>query len=241
MDTLTVVQARMGSQRLPGKSMVEVYPGLSLLEMVLLRVKRSRLSALTVLATSRREDCDPLEHLAARLDVPTVRGDESDVLSRFCRAVSTYRPASIVRVCADNPLVSPEETDKLIDYFHRTPRLDYASNNRPESGLPDGLGCEIVRPEILLRLEEEHLEPESREHVTRAIVSNPERYETAILECDPELRFPQCRLDIDTPDDLERMRAFMKGLPAERAPYWSCREIVRRAKTFESRERTAAP
>jgi|TARA_Y100000031_G_scaffold154673_1_gene203122 spore coat polysaccharide biosynthesis protein SpsF len=114
-----VIQARMGSSRLPGKSFSKIYKGLSLLEMVILRVMKSKILDMIILATSKESNCDPLVELADRLGIFTVRGSEIDVLSRFVEAIQQYNPDVIVRVCADNPLTDPGEIGKLVDFFQK--------------------------------------------------------------------------------------------------------------------------
>jgi|TARA_B100001971_G_scaffold197898_1_gene207043 spore coat polysaccharide biosynthesis protein SpsF len=111
-----VIQARMGSSRLPGKSFSKIYKGLSLLEMVILRVMKAKILDMTILTTSKESNCDPLVELADRLGIFTVRGSEIDVLSRFVEAIQQYNPDVIVRVCADNPLTDSGEIGKLVDF-----------------------------------------------------------------------------------------------------------------------------
>ena len=93
MNTVAgVIQARMGSNRLPGKSMAKVYEQFSLLEMVILRVMKAKKLDMIILATSENNNCDPLVEVADRLGILTVRGSEVDVLSRFVNAIQIYKP-----------------------------------------------------------------------------------------------------------------------------------------------------
>ena len=220
-----IVQARMGSTRLPGKSLAKVYKNYSLLELVLRRVKSSKKSDLTILATSLDENCDELEVLAEKIGIITIRGSEEDVLGRFDKAIDIYKPESVVRICADNPLVSPEEIDRLIFFFQHGD-FDYAANNTIECGLPDGLGCEIVKSEILKRISRIVEKQYYREHVTTYITSHQNKYNIGWLMTSENNCYPETKLDIDTFEDLERMRRFCKELPLNRVPFWTTAEIV---------------
>jgi spore coat polysaccharide biosynthesis protein SpsF len=224
-----VVQARMGSTRLPGKSLEKVYKNYSLFELVLLRTKAAKKLDMIILGTSDHKNCDPLEQMAKGLGVYTVRGSETDVLSRFVEAIEHFKPTFVVRVCADNPLISPEEIDRLIVYF-KSNDLDYATNNTIECGLPDGLGCEIVKAEILTEISRKTYVNYHREHVTSYITSHEDRYAIGRLLAPDHLSFPEARLDVDTKEDLKKMRTFCAGLPKESAPFWSTFEIIEHAK-----------
>ncbi|RJQ28968.1 hypothetical protein C4565_02875 [Candidatus Parcubacteria bacterium] len=225
-----VVQARMGSTRLPGKSLMPIWKDKTLLEMVLRRVLAAHKPEITVLATSDRNDCDPLEHLAAHLGADVVRGDEKDVLSRFVQAIQRHHFDSVIRICADNPLVDPGELDRLADFFE-SGGYDYAASTTPDCGLPDGLGAEMVRAELL----SDHLpsaNPHSREHVTTFIMEAPEHFFVDTYLAPRELWLPGIRLDIDTHDDLIRMRKFLSSLPDDKGPLWDAALIVESAKQF---------
>jgi len=223
-DIIAVVQARMGSTRLPGKSLMKIAAGFSLLELTLLRTMGAERVAKTVLATSAAADCDRLAETAKRLGVEVVRGDENDVLSRFILAIARFKPKAVVRVCADNPFVAPTEIDGLAEFFLEN-KLDYAENNSRESGFPDGLGAEIARAETLIEIEP-LASKRQREHVTQYILDNPAEFTVATLPAPTALRHPNLKLDIDTRDDLKRIRSIASKLPPGNAPLWTPEEIV---------------
>ncbi|MEE9118164.1 MAG: glycosyltransferase family protein, partial [Calditrichia bacterium] len=232
MSTIAgVIQARMGSSRLPGKSLSKIYNGLSLLEMVILRVMKARKLDMIILATSKENNCDPLVELADRMGIFTVRGSEMDVLSRFVDAIQIYKPDVVVRICADNPFIDPGEIDKLVNFFQKN-QFDYAVNNIPECGLPDGLGCEIVRADVLLRVAEKTHDNHYREHVTNYITNHREDFTIGWLHAERNLWYPDLKLDIDCVEDLEKMRAFCVALPDITAPYWTANEIIDYARSI---------
>ena len=115
--TIGIVQARMGSTRFPGKSLTSLWGPMALLELVLTRVNRARSLDLVVLATSDQPGDDALAPVAEALGVPVFRGDEQDVLRRFCGAVERYPAEAVVRICGDNPLVDPAEVDRLVGFL----------------------------------------------------------------------------------------------------------------------------
>ena len=99
------------------------------------------------------------------LGATVFRGSESDVLSRFTMAARQFKADIVVRICADNPLVSPDCIDQLIRFFE-CQKLDYAYNHIPKNNLfPDGFGAEIVNFGLLERLENIVTNPVEREHI----------------------------------------------------------------------------
>ncbi len=127
--------------------------GEPLLHWVLSRVKKAKQVSSTMLATSDRAIDDPLVELAKKLNVPVFRGSETDVLGRFLEAANISKADHVVRVCGDNPLVAPEEIDRLVDFFEKALQAGnniidrlYAFNfaSKMGNGYPDGFGAEIL-------------------------------------------------------------------------------------------------
>ena len=104
--------------------------GHPLLFWVLSRVKKAKLTTSTLLATSDMEKDDPLAELAQQLNVPVFRGSETDVLGRFVAAAIMAKADHVVRVCGDNPLIAPEEIDRLVEFFEKTSREDQKSDQQ---------------------------------------------------------------------------------------------------------------
>ena len=143
MKVPVILQARMGSSRLPGKSLREI-EGKPLLQWVIERLRLS-LSGEVILATTRKGEDDPLASLAERLGVPVFRGSESDVLSRYYRVSLLYPAPYDVRATGDNPLVDPGSIDRLLKVIEGG-GIDYAL----EKGLPYGGATEIFTRQALL-------------------------------------------------------------------------------------------
>ena len=142
-----VIQARLGSKRLPKKVLAKIN-GLSLLEILVRRVKKSNLINNIILATTENKIDNELSIKAKELDLLVVRGSENDVLSRFCLATEVSDAEYFVRVTADCPFLDHQLISDLVNKFNSS-EFDYVSNCYPPS-LPDGFDLEIFTKEALL-------------------------------------------------------------------------------------------
>lgn len=223
--TVAIVQARMGSSRLPGKSMME-FGGRPLVELVLGRTDLSDLLDAVVLATSRAEENDVLCNHAASMGIPVVRGDEEDVLRRVSKAASIHGADTVVRICADNPLVSPREVDRIVAYHHRT-GASYSFNHVPAMGnsYPDGLGAEVLDRSLLDQLETETTAGCHREHVTSYVWDDPEAFDIETVKAPSDIAYPDVKLDLDTPEDKARLEELFSHAPPDPLR-WSAPDIV---------------
>lgn len=225
MQTIIILQARMGSHRLPGKSLMPVWKDMSLLELVLARITHARLPERVVLATSKQSQDDSLVEIARRYKVDVVRGSENDVLGRFIQGLDAYPAEAIVRACADNPFLDPMMIDNLISFFWNQQPCDYAMNLGPMTGFPDGVGVEMVSADALRRVDRETKDPMHREHVLTYIHDNP-AFISKWLYADESYKRPHYRLDIDYPEDMTFVREFIKKLPQDKGPLWSTKDII---------------
>jgi len=224
MNTVAIVQARMGSSRLPGKSLLPLWRDMSLLELVLRRVRAARQIDLVMLATTDRAADDPLQQIAERLGLAVTRGSETDVLARFSLAIAQHPCESVVRVCADNPFVDPGELDRLVEHFELT-GCDYAANTTEASGIPDGAGAEILRSAVLETAATLATDPYEREHVTPYVTRRPDEFRIEQVP-PPEPAWPYLKLDVDTKADYRPLRALVERLPEAGAPLWPLDAIV---------------
>ena len=224
LETVAIVQARMGSTRFPGKSMALLY-GRPLLAFLLERLKGAHQLSSIIVATTLDPKDDLIADQAKRMDVPCVRGPEEDVLGRFLLTSSQHPSHFVVRVCADNPLTDPVEVDNLVQ-FVRGGEYDYAYNNRVACGLPDGVGAEAVPREMLTYLDKIASTPKYREHVLLYLYEHSAEFRVGYPETPGRLRRPEFRLDVDYPDDLEFLSSLCDHLPREKAPLWSTAEVI---------------
>ena len=163
MKILGVIQARVGSIRLPQKVLM-LLEGLSILEHVINRVRKSHLLNDLVVATTTRPDDDQIVCLCESIDAKVFRGSEDDVLNRFYKVSLVYNPNHVVRITADCPLISPEIIDKAIG-LHISNGNDYTSNTINPT-YPDGLDVEVFTAEALHEADKHAMLKSDREHVT---------------------------------------------------------------------------
>lgn len=213
-----IIQARMGSSRLPGKMMMDL-SGYPVLQWVIERCKRASLLDEIVLATTANPEDDCLIALSQSLGIHTFRGSEQDVLDRFIKAAKAFDANIVVRICADNPLVAPEEIDRLIEFYLRE-SSDYAFNHVPrlQNNYPDGLGAEMMPTEILETIKKLTKDKKYREHVTLYLWENSESFNIRTPSCPEPYNHPEVKLDIDTLEDLSLMRKICENLSFESIP-----------------------
>lgn len=208
-----VLQARMGSLRLPGKSMLDL-AGAPLVGRILERVKRCRHVDEIVLATADTPDNDPLETLGRAYGITVFRGSESDLLDRYYRAAKMVGADVVLRLPADNCCPEPAEIDRIAIY-HMNAGNDYSSNLAEVlgNGYPDGIGCEAYSFPIIEALWRDCADPWLREHVNLSFydyaagqATNPDRYRIGTVECPTEFRRPDIILDVNTREEYEYMQ-----------------------------------
>lgn len=200
-STIAIVQARMGSTRLPGKVLADLC-GAPLLQRQLERVRRATSLDRVVVATSTDETDLPIAELCESLDVPCFRGDLNDVLARFLGAISEFNPEVVVRITADCPLISPSVIDSIVHSFFESD-CDYLSNTLDPT-FPDGVDVEVVRVRALRALARLDTDIHEREHVTLGIYRRPEQFVVRNFTGDPDLS--NLRWTVDSPEDLEFVR-----------------------------------
>ncbi|MBO6171533.1 MAG: glycosyl transferase family 2 [Desulfovibrio sp.] len=202
---IAIVQARLGSSRLPLKSLL-CLRDVPVIDWVTQRLAQaSRLDGMLVAVPDTPLDAVLLEHLRRR-NVPCMAGPENDVLERYRLAARQAGAGLVVRVCADNPLIWGEAVDRLVDFYEQG-AWDYAYNHIPRENLwPDGLGAEIFSRELLERMADEAVEPSQREHCCNYIWDNRERFRIGTFDPGEDwLRRPDLKLDMDSSDDFRRL------------------------------------
>ena len=193
-----IIQARMGSTRLPGKVLKPI-AGKVLLDHVLGRLDGFRCDAGIVVATSTIDQDDAIEtHCRGR--VACFRGSELDVLDRYFRCASAYGFDHIVRLTADNPFTDIEELERLVD-LHLQGGYDYTHSF---GMMPLGVGAEVFTFEALSASHREGMAPNHREHVNEFIQENPQRFRIGALDVPVAKRAPDLRMTVDTQEDYER-------------------------------------
>ena len=222
MRKLIIVQARMGSSRLPGKVLEEVC-GKTLLEHLIVRLRRVKQADKIVIATTIKEEDIPIVDMCKKLDVPFYRGSEEDVLSRYYEAALHYKGDLIVRVTSDCPLIDPSIVDKALTfYIENHNEIDYVSNNLKQT-YPEGMDVEIFPFSILKEAYEEPKRESEREHVTPFIKYNPIRYRLSNIEYSEN--FSHYRWTVDTSEDLHLITKILNTLYNDK-PEFTMKDIV---------------
>lgn len=202
MKTSAIIQARMGSTRLPGKVLADI-EGRPLIDHVINRTRAApNLHAVIVATTTNAEDDVLADYLRGR-SVEVFRGSEQDVLSRYFECAKTSNSDVIVRVTADDPLKDPAVIARALTLLLGDPTLDYCSNTLTLT-YPEGLDIEVVTMKALARAHAEAKLPSEREHVTPYIWKNPDLFKLHNFTHTEDLS--AWRLTVDRPQDLELMR-----------------------------------
>jgi len=193
--TIAIVQARMGSTRLPGKALLQVQ-GKPLIGHLLERLSRSTLLDGIVLAIPESSVNDELAHLGETYGIQVFRGSELDVLDRYSAAAQTYPADAYVRVTGDCPLVDANLVDQIVGLFWNN-QLDYA---RTGVTFPDGLDIEVFKALLLFDAANFARESYDREHVTPFIRRRAAEH-SDVLEHDRD--YSRLRLTVDEPEDFD--------------------------------------
>ncbi len=211
--TIGVVQARMGSTRLPGK-VLRTLRGEPALVHVWRRLERCRGLDAIWLATSDRPRDDAIAALAARRGWRLHRGSEHDVLGRLLGVMRRESADVLVRVCADNPALDPR-TVELGIRERAARRLDVCSSFLPSCRLPFGAGAEVGSRACLERIDAatEDGPARYREHVFLYATERPTAFRLGVPPAPPGLDRPDVRISVDTAADFRRMRALYARLP----------------------------
>jgi spore coat polysaccharide biosynthesis protein SpsF len=206
---VTIIQARTGSKRLPQKMLMEI-SGYKIIEWVIERVKLSEKSNEIVLATSNKKEDDILEKIAIEQEIKTFRGSENDLLNRYYECAKKYKADVIVRICADNPLISFKVIDWTIDNHLKNKAEFTFSGSNEITKWSDGFGCEIADFELLEKLENGNSNIEEREHVFEYIWNHKNDFKINYFVAPEKYQYPEIKLDIDYQKDYDFMKNFIE-------------------------------
>jgi glutamate-1-semialdehyde aminotransferase/spore coat polysaccharide biosynthesis protein SpsF (cytidylyltransferase family) len=198
---VAIIQARMRSSRLPGKTIADV-AGRPLFLHVVERARSARRIDTVVVATTDQCSDDPIATLCQQEGIQYFRGSEEDVLDRFYRTAKANTADVVVRITADCPLIDPAVIDEVIARF-QVGDCDYASNTLRYT-YPDGLDTEVFSFAALERAWREAAKPSEREHVTPYL--RTERFRQANVESESPVPLGKHRWTVDYPADLEFVR-----------------------------------
>ncbi len=207
--TVAIIQARMGSSRLPGKILMPLV-GKPSLERMIERVRKARGVDDVVVATTREASDDAVERWGAAAGVKIYRGSEDDVLSRVVEAARAFDAEVIVQLTGDCPLIDPGIIAQLVEFYERN-RYDYVSNVLKRS-YPRGWDTQVFSREVLERVSAATTDPHDREHVSLYIYEHPEIFSLGGIEAPPALHGPDIRICVDTDADYAVVSAVYDAL-----------------------------
>jgi len=209
---VVIIQARMGSTRLPGKVVSQI-SGKPMLWHIIDRVEKcSNVNSIVVATTTRKED-RVLRELAEKSGAKAYCGSEDDVLDRFYQTAKLQGAEVVVRITADCPLIDPHLIDRMVGYFEdNKDRFDYVGMGTPNH-YPDGLDTEVFSFKALEKAWKEAKLKSEREHVTPYIWKNEKLFRIGAVALDKDLsRF---RWTVDEERDLRFVREVYKHLYRE--------------------------
>lgn len=224
-NIVTIVEARVASNRLPGKVMKPVL-GRPLLERVLQRVCRARLVGTVVVATTVYAEDDVIAQLCWKLGIPCYRGDAADVLDRHYRAAVKYGAEVVVKIGADCPLIDPHVIDAVIgSYVARPDAYDYVSNLHPPS-FPEGNGVEVIRMSALETAWREAWRRQEREQTTPYFWKNSRQFRLHNVVWEKGIDSTAShRWRVEGPQDLQMVQAVFGAL-YQQNPHFALEDIL---------------
>ena len=204
-----IVEARMGSTRLPGKTMLSIVGNPSI-ELLIERLRLAHKIDTIILATTTNSEDDVIESFCKKNQVICFRGSSSDVLGRVYHAAKQYKTDVVVEVTGDCPLLDPWLIDKCIDMFLKSD-YDYLSNFIEQS-YPPGIDVQIFSFRVLEEINKLAKSEKFREHVTLYILKHPEKYKMHNVTAPPEVCYPNWHIELDEQRDYELIKRIYESL-----------------------------
>jgi spore coat polysaccharide biosynthesis protein SpsF len=216
VKVVTIIQARMGSARLPGKVLMDL-GGRSVLARVVRRSMRAKSVTKTIVATTLESADDAIAAECQRLGVSCFRGLEDNVLDRYYYAALNHAADVIVRVTSDNPLVDPDLIDDTIETIFRA-GADYANNRSPRT-YPQGLDVEAFTFAALQKAWHEATRAYEQEHVTPYFYEHPAKFHCTSIK--GQFDYSHYRWTLDTHEDLQLIREIYARLENDDQFSWN--------------------
>ncbi len=202
---VAIIQARMGSERLPGKVLFKLH-GKTVIEWIVERLRGSRYLKQVIIATSNQPGDDVLVSHCKQKTIHVFRGSENDVLDRYYRCARDVKAEVIVRLTGDDPFIDYRIVDRVLDaFFQEGKQYDYVSNVYPRRTYPRGLDTEVFSFQALEQAWREDTNPSWREHVTQYFQKHPELFRIGTVTHDEDLS--HYRWALDTEDDWRFFQA----------------------------------
>jgi len=224
METITVIQARMSSTRLPGKVMLPLL-GKPLLIRMIERVKSANFVGEVIVATSTNADDDGIEILCNQNNIICSRGHLTNLLDRHYQVAKQFNAEAVVKIPSDCPLIDPKVIDKVIGHYINSDEFDFVSNLHPAT-YPDGNDVEIFSFESLECAWNDATKDYEREHTTPFIWEHQDVFCVGNVTWETGYDFSSThRWTIDFPEDYEFIRKVYDELYSKN-PAFSLNDIL---------------
>jgi len=204
---VAVIQARMGSTRLPGKVMMKIN-GITLLQCQLQQLSNCKMLDDIVIATTINPEDDVIADFANNSNIKVFRGNSLDVLDRYHGCSQHFSLEHIVRMTSDCPLIDPTVVDKTISLY-KTGKFDYV-NTFNGKAYPSGTDTEVFSSNVLKKVWQNASKPSEREHVTAYIYTNPKLFSIGYVE--NNLDTAELHYSVDRIEDLQLVRILYKKI-----------------------------
>jgi len=232
LHTIAIIQARMGSSRLPGKVLLDI-AGEPMLARVVERTRLAKSVNQVIVATTAEPGDDPIADLCEQRSYPCYRGSLHNVLDRYYQAARLYQAQIVVRITADCPLIDPDVVDKTVYAFLGATSdgpYDFAANRLPPPWgrtYPIGLDTEVCTFQALETAWKEAQEPHQREHVMPFFYDHQERFRILLVNHDQD--YGSMRWTVDTANDLKLVRQiYTRFSPRDDFSWLEVLELFRR-------------
>ena len=221
METAIILQARLGSKRFPSKVLKKIN-GKTILEYIINRLKKTKLSNNIIVATTNREEDKKIIKVAKKANCHTFRGSTNNVLNRYYKAAVHYKVKNIVRICSDCPLIDPKIINKVY-FFYLKNNYDYVSNKIFPS-YPIGMGVEILNFQSLKKANKLTKNSYDKEHVTPYIYKNPKKFK--IKNVGLKKKLLNYRIVLDYIEDFKLISNIQKHFNKQRKDF-TLKDIIK--------------
>ena len=204
-----IIQARMGSTRLPGKPMLSVENDKTILYFVIKQLQSCKLVDKIIVATTTLEDDKQIANFSKHLGVDSFRGSSDNVLDRYYQCAKEYSVSTIVRIPSDKPLIDPEIVDNVVSMFMNS-SYDYITNFLPNPTFPSGTEVEVFSINALKKAWEKAKIPSEKEHVTPYFANHEDEFKITHIENSENLS--HLRWAVDRIEDLKLVRKIVSKI-----------------------------
>jgi len=222
---IAIIQARMGSERLPGKVLMEL-GNKPVLQVAVNRIEPASKIDLIVVATSDKAADDPIEDFCLKTNIDCIRGDEDDVCRRFFKVVESFPAEHYLRFCADSPMQDPRIIDQVIKK-HLDDCADYTTNGVGSSRtFPLGMDVRIAKRQLFIdSFQKRNSSLISMENPLAYVHNNYKKYKLSLYKAKGKLKRPELRFILDYKEDLEILRNIFSAL-SRKSEMFSCEQAI---------------